>query len=90
MSYSFVFLCVGAGLLLLGAVKNTANVRDALKKRSGPGSYLPRAVTMLVLAAQLSEMIRVVEQVSPIRVAAAVLLLAIVAAAKSGTESELR
>lgn len=90
MNFSFVFLAVGAGAMTLLAFQNSRKVRRALKKRAGKPKYLPRAISMLVLTAQISEMLRVVEHVSVVNVAAAVLLLAIVIASKSGTEGEPR
>ena len=90
MTFSLVFLAVAAGVMLLAAVKNSAKVRQVLNQHSGKTRYLPQAISMLVLTAQVSEMMRVVEHVSVVNVVAALFLLAIAVAAKSGTESELR
>lgn len=89
MNNSFLLLAVGAFVLVAGAVRNNNKVHSALTKHLGT-HYLPQAVTMLIVTAQISELIRVIEHVSIVNVVAALFLLSIVVATKSGTESELR
>jgi hypothetical protein len=86
---SLLFLCVGASVLVLAAIKSNAKLHIALKKYSGPSHFLPRAITMLVITSQLAELVKVMEHVSVTKVVAALFLLAIVLATRSGTESEL-
>ena len=73
---------------LLASVKHTGKLRSFLQKKAAPAQILPRAITMLVLTAQVSELVRVIEHVSVVNVTAALMLLAIIVATKSGTESE--
>ena len=51
--------------------------------------YLPQAISMLILTAQVSELVKVVEHISIVNVFAALMLLVILAATKNGTEGEL-
>ena len=87
---SLLFLCVGAGVLVLAAVKSNAKLHNALKRHSSASWYLPQAISMLIITAQVSELVKIVEHVSIVNVAAAMLLLAIMVATKSGTEGEPR
>jgi hypothetical protein len=48
--------------------------------------HFPMAVQALVLVAQAGELVKVVDHVSPVNLAAALLLLAILVATRSGTE----
>lgn len=86
---SLLFLAVGAGVLVIFAAQSSNKLRNAIAKHSPKANLLPQAITLLILTAQVSELVRVLEQVSPVNIAAALFLLAIIAAAKSGTESDL-
>lgn len=81
-------LAVVAALLLVGALKHTGKVKTVLQKHAAVSHYLPKAVSALILTAQVSELVRVVEHVSIVNVTAALLLLAIIAGAKTGTEGQ--
>lgn len=87
---SLLFLGIGAGIMIIGAMRNSAKVKRALKHYSSRTKYLPQAISMLVLSSQISELLRAIEHVSIVNVVAALFLLAIIAATTSGTESELR
>lgn len=87
---SLLFLCVGAAVLVVAAVKNNSRLHSVLKKRAGKtGQMLPQAISMLIITAQISELVKVVEHVSVVNVVAALFLLAILAATKSGTEGQM-
>ena len=86
---SLLFLGIGAAAAVLGAMKNSAAVRKALPKSKAPVRFLPQAVSLLVITAQISELAKVIEHISIVHVAAALFLLAIVIAGKAGTEGEL-
>jgi hypothetical protein len=86
---SLLFLMVGAGVVVLVAVKNNTEVHSLLKKHSKKVGYLPKAISMLAITAQIPELAKVLEHVSLIHVATSLFLLAILVATKSGTESEL-
>ena len=86
---SLLFLSVGLGLVLLVAVRDSSRVKGQLKTRFVKTRYLPHAISMLVLTAQISELVKAIEHVSPVTIIAALFLLGIMVALKSGTESEL-
>jgi len=86
---SLLFLMVGAGVLVLVAVKNNSQVHSLLKKHSNQVGYLPKAISLLAITAQIPELVKVLEHVSLIHVVTSLFLLAILMATKSGTESEL-
>jgi hypothetical protein len=82
-------------LILLGLValvmvgvsfKTNSKVQKFLDKHNQK-QYLPKAISMLILTAQVSELIRVVEHTNFVNITAALMLLAIVVATKrSGSE----
>jgi len=82
-------LAVGAIVLGLGAFAHTTAVKTTLRNHAAVSRYLPRAVSMLILTAHVSELVRVVEHVSIVHISAALLLLAIVVATKTGTEDHM-
>jgi hypothetical protein len=86
---SLLFLMVFAGLLLILAMRNNKQMRKVIKQHSSKTTLVSQAITMLVIGAQLSELLKVLEHVSLVDVAASLFLLAMLAATKSGTESEL-
>lgn len=77
-------------VLVIAAARDSHKLRGALQKHSSKLSMLPQAISMLLVTAQLPELVRMVGQISPVNIAAALLLLAITAAVKSGTENEKR
>ena len=87
---SLLFLGVGATVMLLMAAKDNAKVKNVLKRHSSATWYLPRTISMLIVAAQVSELAKIVEHVSIVHIVAALFLVSILAATKSGTESETR
>ena len=84
-----MFLILGAGVLVLAAIRNNKKLHIALAKHHKQNRFLPQAVSLLIISAQVSELIKVVEHVTIVNVAAAIFLLAILVATRSGTESEL-
>ncbi len=81
----FLFLMAALGLVVGGV---TAAKSKALIKRPSL-QILPKAVSALLVGAQLSEILRLVEHATFTEVIAALLLLAVLLATKSGTETEL-
>ena len=63
-----------------------AKVQAKLRKHKAVSHYVPKAVGALILTAQVSDLVKVVEHVSIVNFVGALLLLAIVAGTKSGTE----
>lgn len=86
-----LFLMAVAVVVVVGsAARGTSRVKALLSRNLPKTAVLPKAVSMLVVAAQITELVKAVEHVSIVNVTAALLMLAIVAAAKSGTEGEMR
>ncbi len=85
---SLLFLGVAAVLLVLAALRNSANLRRALKRHSTTNKLLPQAISVLILSAQVSELLRTIEHVSIVNIVAALFMLAILVATKSGTGNE--
>jgi hypothetical protein len=87
---SVLFLLAGlAAVMLFGALKQTKQLKAKLVKKLPPAQYLPKAVSLLLVTAQISELVKMVEHISIVTVAAALLLLAIVLATRSGIETDL-
>ena len=82
------FLATGI-VLVLWSVKETSHVQKLISGYSAPTKLLPKAVSLLIVSAQLSELVNVVEHTTVVHVSAALLLLAIVVATKSGTGGEV-
>jgi hypothetical protein len=76
-----------AVVALLSSVGHTNKLHRFLNKRAMGTQVVPKAITMLVMTAQVSELVKVVEHVSIVNVSAALMLLAIIIATKSGTEN---
>lgn len=89
MTNSLLFLFVAAMLLVIFAAQNNNKLHQALQKKSSKINLLPKAITMLAITAQTSELVKVLEHISFLHIATALFLLAIVVAVRSGTESEL-
>ena len=85
---TLLFLMLGAGLFLVSAVRQSTKVQNVLKSHQSYFGLIPKAITMLVLAAQMSELLKAIEHVSIVNVVAALFMLVIVATTTSGTESE--
>lgn len=83
------FLMVAAGLLVVLAARECKKLRKALAKHRGKTRTLPKAVSLFVITMQVSELLKTLDHVTITNVATTLFLLAILAAAKSGTESEL-
>lgn len=87
----FVLLLIGVALVMLvSAFKNSHQVRKVLTNHRTTRNFLPRAISMLVLTAQISELVKAVEHVSVVNVVAVLLLMAVWSAGKSGVEDEVR
>ena len=85
-----VFLMAGiACVVVVLVVKHSPNLKSSKNKHHLATHYLPKAISMLIITAQISELVKVVEHVSIVNVSAALLLLTILAANKSGTEGNL-
>ena len=87
---SALFLMAGIAVaMLLGAKSQSRQFKALIAKKAPPTQYLPKAVSMALVAAQISELLKMIEHVTIVNVAAALLLFAIVMATRSGTEAEL-
>ena len=85
-----LFLLAGVALAIVGiSFKQTKNSLKEIAGGSKARNILPKAVSVLILTAHASELIKVVEHASIINITTALLLLAIVLAGRPGTESEL-
>src|SRR5690348_3424956 len=81
-----LFLIAGiAVVMLLGSYRHTKQLKDELLKKVPTTQYLPKTISMLLLTAQVSELLKMIENTTIVTVSAALLLLAIVAATRSGT-----
>ena len=85
---SLLFLAIAAVVLILAAARNNMKVRAVLKKHSGKTNMLPQAISVLVLTAQLSELLKMLDHATIVNVTGSLFLLAILAAAKSGPEGD--
>lgn len=83
-----MFLIVAAGLLVVAAARESKKLRRALAKPKTI-RLLPQIISLFVVAAQVSELLKVLDHVTVTNVAATLFLLVILVASKSGTESEL-
>ena len=86
---SLLFLSLAAGAITIAAVRNNRKLHAVVQKRVGQKTLLPQAVSLLVITAQIPQLLRMLEHVSLTQVVASLFLLAIVVATRSGTESEL-
>lgn len=84
----FPLAMVALGVLAVSFWHNQKLHRFLAKRKTQKG-YLPTVVTTLVMTAQLSELVKAVEHVDLVHISAAVMLLAVIVAGKSGTEHEL-
>lgn len=85
-----LFLMAGAvAVIVLASIAQTRNSLSVIAKKVPATKVLPKAVSVLILTAHASELIKVIEHASIVNVAAALLLLAVLAAVRSGTEDGL-
>jgi nitrate reductase gamma subunit len=85
-----LFLLAGLALLVVAfSVKLTKTSLTEIADSSKMHNVLPKAVSVLILTAHASELIKVVEHASIVNITAALILLAIVVAGRSGTENQL-
>ena len=82
------FLIVAAGLLVVFAARESKKLRRALAKPKKT-RLLPQVISLFVVSAQVSELLKVLDHVTVTNVAATLFLLVRLVASKSGTESEL-
>ena len=84
-NYMNLFLMgILAVVALLSSVHHTKKLHVYLDKRTVKSQVIPKAITMLVMTAQVSELVKVVEHVSIVNISAALMLLVIIIATKSG------
>jgi len=83
------FLIVAAALLVVLAAEQSKKVRKALSRTHSKGHLLPKVISIFVVCAQVSELLRTVGNVNVTNIVATLFLLTILAAGKSGTEGEL-
>ncbi len=88
---ALLFLVLGvAGLYGASALYNARKVQKTLgAKQVLPRRLLPETVSAFMLTVQAAELVRVVEHATVINMLAAFMLLAVVVASRSGTESHL-
>jgi len=85
-----LFLLAGIAIVAISwAMERHEKLQAVLAKHKTKTQYLPKAIGMLMMTAQVSELMRVVEHITIVNLAAALLLLAIIVATKAGTEEEL-
>ena len=82
---SLLFLGLCAGVIVLAGMQQSNKVRAVLKQHSAKISAVPKMVSVLILTAQISELIKMIDHVSIVNVTASLFLLVIMIAAKSGT-----
>ena len=86
-----LFLAGGlAVLVLIVSIAQQRKARRSLKRPALKRQVFPSAITALVMAAQLSELIKALEHADIVHVSGAVMLLGVLVASKSGTEHSER
>ncbi len=78
-----------AAVMLVGARKETKQLQATLAKRLPPAQYLPKVVSLALVVAQISELLKMIEQASIVHLAATLLLFAIAMAGRSGIEGQM-
>lgn len=76
-------------IAIVESVRHSARLKTFISKKVSLSHHIPKAMGLLIITAQLSELLKVVEHISIINIAAAVLLLAITLASQAGIEGEL-
>lgn len=72
-------------VLVLGSFKYTKDFKRQLSRRLPNTQLLPKVVRVALIAAQCSELLKMIEQTSVLHLVAALLLLAVVVGARSET-----
>jgi hypothetical protein len=83
------FLMVAAGLLVVLAARESKKLRRAVAGKKSNTRLLPQVISLFVVSAQVSELLKVLDHATLMNVATALFLLTILAAGKSGTKNEL-
>lgn len=88
---NFVFLLTGIGAVItLAAAIHTRQLKATVRQKSPAIHYLPRAISLLLIVAQASELLKMIEHVTIVHVAAAMMLLAITMAGHQEPEVQTR
>lgn len=87
---AFLFLLGAIAVAVgIGAFQSTLKTNRVLSKKLGHAHVVTQGVSMLMMVAETIQFVRVSEHTSPVSIFAALLLLAIIAASKTGTEGKL-
>jgi hypothetical protein len=86
---SLLFLGTTVVVLVLWSLQSSSKLHQALGKHADKTKLLPHAFSMLIISAQISELLKVIEHASVTNVVGAFFLLAIIAATRPGTQGEL-
>lgn len=86
MQALLLLLGLMAVLLVALAMRETRKIKLALGKGKKSASLLPKAISMVLVAAQLSELLKLLEHAGIAHVALGLMLLAVSLAARSGAE----
>lgn len=87
---AFLFLLGAIAVAVgIGAFQSTFKTNRTLSQKLGHAHVVTQGVSMLMMVAETIQFVRVSEHASPVSIFAALLLLAIIAASKTGTEGEL-
>jgi hypothetical protein len=87
---TLLFLGIVAVAVIWSAAHATSKVNRFVAKKIGHAPFISKTIGLLIVTAQVSELVRAIEHTSIVSIAAALLLLAIVVATRSGTEGESR
>lgn len=82
-------LALGVGIVFISAFMNTSKVKQALNGFAPAKTHMPKAISLLLVAAQITEFARISQHFTVITVIATLILFTIWMATKSGTEGEL-
>jgi nitrate reductase gamma subunit len=88
MTILFVLIAIAVIAGLLGR-HHTNSAQKGISGFVKNTQLLPHALSMFILVAHAGELLKSIEHTSPVHIVAALLLLAIWVAAKSGAEGEL-
>jgi len=83
---SLLFLGLVAGAMLLFAVRQNTKVRAKLSRHAKKLGFLPKAISVLILVAQLTELLKMMDHLSIVSATGSLFLLAIMGATKSSAE----
>lgn len=87
---AFLFLLGAIAVAVgIGAFQSTIKTNRILSKKLGHAHFVSKGVSMLMMVAETIQFVRVSEHASLVSIFAALFLLAIIAASKTGTEGEL-